>query len=80
MYMYIFATRPVQDFLSWFMIFFILQAPKEVFDASVTPSMRKGAVADWKNHFTQAHHDYLDKQIKDKLADTGLTFTFELKE
>lgn len=55
------------------------KAPKEVFDASITPSMRKGAVADWKNHFTQAHHDFLDKQIKEKLADTGLTFTFELK-
>ena len=40
--------------------------------------MRKGSTGDWKNYFTVTQNEYFDKVYKEKLAGTGLDFTFEM--
>uniref|UniRef100_H2YSR0 Sulfotransferase n=1 Tax=Ciona savignyi TaxID=51511 RepID=H2YSR0_CIOSA len=41
---------------------------------------RKGQVGDWKNHFTVAQSERIDSMVKEKLAGTNITFTYELSK
>ena len=39
--------------------------------------MRKGAVGDWKNYFTEEQSAHVDKLYKERLSGSGLQFDFE---
>ncbi len=44
------------------------------FDPKASKFMRKGQVGDWVNYFTPEQTEFVDKQLKEKLAGTGLSF------
>jgi hypothetical protein len=37
-----------------------------------------GEVGDWKNHFTVAQNEYMDKWLEENLIETDLKFRFTL--
>lgn len=37
-----------------------------------------GEVGGWKNYFTVAQSEYIDKLFEEKLSHTGIKFTYEL--
>lgn len=41
-----------------------------------TVLMRKGAVGDWKNYFTEKEEEIVDKVLEERLAGTGLSFEY----
>ena len=45
-------------------------------DQEATPFMRKGAVGDWRNYFTDEQSAKLDTLIGEKLNGTDLVFDF----
>ncbi|XP_060111896.1 sulfotransferase 1C2-like [Heteronotia binoei] len=52
--------------------------PSSIMDQAVSPFMRKGAVGNWKEHFTVAQSERMDEVCARKLGGTGLTFCTEL--
>ncbi|XP_077169158.1 sulfotransferase 1C2-like [Paroedura picta] len=52
--------------------------PSALMDQAVSPFMRKGAVGNWKEHFTVAQSERLDEICAEKLEDSGLTFRTQL--
>lgn len=48
-----------------------------IIQEDISPFLRKGQVGDWKNYFTEAQNQYLEKYME-KLNDTNLKYTFEL--
>ena len=41
------------------------------------PFLRKGAVGDWKNHFTPEQNERFEKDVLGKLDGSGLEFDYE---
>nr|XP_033801734.1 sulfotransferase family cytosolic 1B member 1-like [Geotrypetes seraphini] len=52
--------------------------PTFLFDNKVSPFMRKGQVGNWKEHFTIAQNEIFDEYYHRNLADTSLTFRFQM--
>ncbi|KAF5892119.1 sulfotransferase 1C1-like [Clarias magur] len=48
--------------------------PKEVFDFSISPFMRKGEVGDWTNHFTPTQSQMFDEDYARQMADMNIPF------
>jgi len=46
----------------------------KVLDFNISPFLRKGKVADWKNHFTVAQSEQFDEDYKRKMKNTRLQF------
>ncbi|MEE6518405.1 hypothetical protein FKM82_029416 [Ascaphus truei] len=48
--------------------------PTSLMDQSISPFMRKGEVADWKNHFTGAQTEMFDTEYLRRMKETDLKF------
>ena len=53
---------------------FTMHAPKEFFDSSISPLIRKGEIGDWKNYFTDEMNLYVEKHYLSKARQEGLEF------
>ena len=47
------------------------------FDQKISPFLRKGVKGDWKHHFSEEQSAYVDKLCDEKLAGTGLDFSYD---
>uniref|UniRef100_A0A8C7DS02 Sulfotransferase n=1 Tax=Naja naja TaxID=35670 RepID=A0A8C7DS02_NAJNA len=52
--------------------------PSVFMDQNISPFMRKGTVGNWKEHFTVAQSQQMDKIYTQQLGNTGLKFRTEL--
>ncbi|XP_013871551.1 cytosolic sulfotransferase 3 isoform X2 [Austrofundulus limnaeus] len=50
----------------------------QIMNHEVSPFMRKGKVADWKNHFTVSQNEHFDKDYKQKMKNPELRFRTEI--
>ncbi|XP_018414630.1 PREDICTED: sulfotransferase 1C1-like [Nanorana parkeri] len=48
--------------------------PNMLLDQTVSPFMRKGEVADWKNHFTESQSKMFDEEYEERMKGTDLKF------
>lgn len=54
------------------------QAPTmTAIDAKISPFMRKGEVGDWKNHFTVAQNELMNKYIEKEMETIDINFEYE---
>lgn len=49
-----------------------------LFHHDISPFLRKGTVADWKNYLTEEQNEYVDKLCRERIEGTGLEFDFEI--
>lgn len=52
--------------------------PKPVFDASISPFMRKGEVGDWTNHFTADQSKMFDEDYEKQMKGANIPFRTQL--
>ncbi len=50
--------------------------PNEGINQDISPFMRKGIIGDWRSHFSAEQNLFYDELLKEKLAGTGLKFTY----
>ncbi len=50
---------------------------KGAINHDISPFMRKGIVGDWQSHFSAEQNMFYEQLLKERLAGTGLAFTYE---
>ena len=49
----------------------------KVIKAEISPFMRKGAVGDWKNYFSQEQSDFIDQKYEATIKKEGIKLRFD---
>ena len=54
-----------------------LSSVQKVISSNATPSVRKGVIGDWKNHFSDEQSARFDAEYTKRMSGTGLVFDFQ---